>query len=1150
MSDNIKFTHLHVHTEYSLLDGSSKISELIQQTKKLGMDSIAITDHGVMYGVIDFYKEAIKNNIKPILGCEIYVASNSRFDKTNSKENFYYHLVLLAENNEGYENLVKLVSFGFTEGFYYKPRVDIELLKKYNKGLIALSACLAGPVCKNLLRHSYDKAKEFAIKFNDIFGQNNFFLELQDHGIEIQQTVNENLIKISKETNIPLVCTNDLHYINEEDAEAHDILLCIQTGKTIHDENRMRYEGGQFYLKSPEQMHSLFYYAKDALLNTTKIANRCNVSFNFNEYKLPVFKLPENKEPYKYLKEICMIGLKERYNKITNDLIGRLEYELKTIKQMGFIDYFLIVWDFIKYAKDNDIIVGPGRGSAAGSIVSYCLKITDIDPIEYGLIFERFLNPERISMPDIDIDFCYERRQEVINYVINKYGSDYVAQIITFGTMAARNAIRDVGRALNMPYDFVDKIAKMIPMELKITIKKALEQNPELMTEYTYNDDVKTLLDMSMKLEGLPRHSSTHAAGVVICDKKVMNYVPLNTNDGVITTQFTMTTIEELGLLKMDFLGLRTLTVIKNAFNEINRIYNLNLNENSINYNDKNVFNLISSGQTEGIFQLESSGMKQFMKELKPSCIEDIIAGVSLYRPGPMDFIPKYIAGKNNKNNIQYTHPLLEEILKSTYGCIVYQEQVMQIVQELAGYSLGRSDLVRRAMGKKKTDVMEKERQNFIYGLNDEIPGCIKKGIPKEIANKIFDEMIDFAKYAFNKSHAAAYAVVSYQTAWLKTYYPIEFMAALLTSVMDNSNKIAEYINSCKKLNIEILPPDINTSFHHFSVINNKIRFSLAAIKNVGKQQILEIVKDREKNGNYLSLTHFFERMSKEINSRSIESLIKAGAFDSLGGKRTQYLNIYKQIYNGLNQKRKNNIDGQLNLFQLNEQNNKNTFKDYLPNIPEFDKKQILAIEKEILGVYISGHPLDEYADILKNNISSSSLEFIPDNETNTIKIKDKQNVVLGGIINNVSIKHTKNNKTMAFLTLEDLNGIIEVVVFPEIYSKFASYIKEEEIVLIDGAANISYDQQPKIICSKIIPYKKLATNHSTLWLKIPKNNNTKIEDLQQIFKLNKGNTPIIIYNEEKNLKMKINQNYWINTSDEILVKLKQLLGETCVVLK
>ena len=1150
MSDNIKFTHLHVHTEYSLLDGSSKISELIQQTKKLGMDSIAITDHGVMYGVIDFYKEAIKNNIKPILGCEIYVASNSRFDKTNSKENFYYHLVLLAENNEGYENLVKLVSFGFTEGFYYKPRVDIELLKKYNKGLIALSACLAGPVCKNLLRHSYDKAKEFAIKFNDIFGQNNFFLELQDHGIEIQQTVNENLIKISKETNIPLVCTNDLHYINEEDAEAHDILLCIQTGKTIHDENRMRYEGGQFYLKSPEQMHSLFYYAKDALLNTTKIANRCNVSFNFNEYKLPVFKLPENKEPYKYLKEICMLGLKERYNKITNDLIDRLEYELKTIKQMGFIDYFLIVWDFIKYAKDNDIIVGPGRGSAAGSIVSYCLKITDIDPIEYGLIFERFLNPERISMPDIDIDFCYERRQEVINYVINKYGSDYVAQIITFGTMAARNAIRDVGRALNMPYDFVDKIAKMIPMELKITIKKALEQNPELMTEYTYNDDVKTLLDMSMKLEGLPRHSSTHAAGVVICDKKVMNYVPLNTNDGVITTQFTMTTIEELGLLKMDFLGLRTLTVIKNAFNEINRIYNLNLNENSINYNDKNVFNLISSGQTEGIFQLESSGMKQFMKELKPSCIEDIIAGVSLYRPGPMDFIPKYIAGKNNKNNIQYTHPLLEEILKSTYGCIVYQEQVMQIVQELAGYSLGRSDLVRRAMGKKKTDVMEKERQNFIYGLNDEIPGCIKKGIPKEIANKIFDEMIDFAKYAFNKSHAAAYAVVSYQTAWLKTYYPIEFMAALLTSVMDNSNKIAEYINSCKKLNIEILPPDINTSFHHFSVINNKIRFSLAAIKNVGKQQILEIVKDREKNGNYLSLTHFFERMSKEINSRSIESLIKAGAFDSLGGKRTQYLNIYKQIYNGLNQKRKNNIDGQLNLFQLNEQNNKNTFKDYLPNIPEFDKKQILAIEKEILGVYISGHPLDEYADILKNNISSSSLEFIPDNETNTIKIKDKQNVVLGGIINNVSIKHTKNNKTMAFLTLEDLNGIIEVVVFPEIYSKFASYIKEEEIVLIDGAANISYDQQPKIICSKIIPYKKLATNHSTLWLKIPKNNNTKIEDLQQIFKLNKGNTPIIIYNEEKNLKMKINQNYWIDTSDEILVKLKQLLGETCVVLK
>ncbi|MDE6181678.1 MAG: DNA polymerase III subunit alpha, partial [Eubacteriales bacterium] len=998
----MNFTHLHVHTEYSLLDGSSKIKELVAKTKELGMDSIAITDHGVMYGAIDFYKAALEVGIKPILGCEVYIASGSRFDKTYSKDNTYYHLVLLAENNEGYQNLIKLVSLGFTEGFYYKPRIDLDILRKYSKGLIGLSACMAGAVSRSVLRHSYEKGKEFALLYNEIFGQGNFFLEIQDHGIENQQIVIQNLVKMSKETGIPLVCTNDIHYINEEDAEAHDILLCIQTGKTVQEENRMRYEGNQFYLKSPEQMLSIFPYAKEALENTYKIAQRCNVSFEFNKYKLPIFNVPNNKNAFDYLKEICQKGLLERYENITEELNERLEYELNIIKDMGFVDYFLIVWDFIKYAKDNNIIVGPGRGSAAGSIVSYSLKITDIDPIQYNLIFERFLNPERISMPDIDIDFCYERRQEVINYVIEKYGAEQVSQIITFGTMAARNAIRDVGRALNMPYADVDKIAKMIPMELKITIEKALEQNPELLAEYENNPDVKHLIDMSLKLEGLPRHASTHAAGVVICDKSVMEYVPLNTNDGVVTTQFPMTTLEELGLLKMDFLGLRTLTVINNAFKEINRLYGLNLNENNINYNDPKVFELISTGNTDGIFQLESPGMKQFMKELKPESIEDIIAGVSLYRPGPMDFIPKYVLGKNTKSEIKYTHPLLEPILKPTYGCIVYQEQVMQIVQELAGYTLGRSDLLRRAMGKKKTDVMEKERKNFIFGIEGEVEGCVKKGIPENIANQIFEEMVDFAKYAFNKSHAAAYAVIACQTGWLKAFYPVEFMSALLTSVSDNATKVAEYISELKRMNIELLPPDINEGFDRFSVSNGKIRFSLLAIKNVGKNLIKALVLEREKNGKYKSMIDLFERLGSELNSRAIESLIKAGAFDSLGGKRSQYLKTYKKAYDGLNETRRKTLEGQLNLFSLNDDSSNSIKNDTLPNIEEFSKKEILNMEKEMLGIYISGHPLDEYNEFLNKNVSVKSLDFIQDEESLSYKIKDNEKVIVGGIINNV----------------------------------------------------------------------------------------------------------------------------------------------------
>lgn len=1147
----INFTHLHVHTEYSLLDGSSKIKELVKSTKELGMDSIAITDHGVMYGAIDFYKEAQNIGIKPILGCEVYVASGSRLDKTYSKENKNYHLVLLAENNEGYQNLIKLVSYGFTEGFYYKPRIDIELLRKYNKGIIALSACMGGAVARNILNHSYEKGKEFALLYNDIFGQGNFFLEMQDHGIDNQKIVNQNLIKMSNETGIPLVCTNDIHYIKEEDAEAHDILLCIQTGKTIDEENRMRYEGNQFYLKSPEQMSKIFPYAIEALENTHKIAKRCNVSFEFNKYKLPIFDVPSKLDSFDYLKKLCEEGLINRYKSPTPSLYERLNYELNTIKNMGFVDYFLIVWDFIKYAKDNKIMVGPGRGSAAGSLVSYCLRITEIDPIEYNLIFERFLNPERISMPDIDIDFCYEKRQDVINYVIEKYGADHVSQIITFGTMAARNAIRDVGRALNIPYADVDRIAKMIPMELKITIKKALIQNPDLMSEYTNNEDIKHLIDMSLKLEGLPRHASTHAAGVVICDKSVVDYVPLNTNDGIITTQFPMTTLEELGLLKMDFLGLRTLTVIKNAFDEINRIYNINLDENSIDYKDKKIYELISTGNTEGIFQLESAGMKQFMKELVPESIEDIIAGVSLYRPGPMDFIPKYVLGKNKKSEIKYTHPLLEPILKPTYGCIVYQEQVIQIVQELAGYTLGRSDLLRRAMGKKKTEAMELERKNFIYGIEGEVDGCIKRGIDENIANQIFNEMQDFAKYAFNKSHAAAYAVIACQTAWLKAYYPVEFMAALLTSVSDNMSKISEYISDLKRMHIELLPPDINEGFDRFSVSNGKIRFSLSAIKNVGKNLIKSLVLEREKNGKYTSMREFFERLEGELNSRAIESLIKSGAFDSIGGNRSQYLESYKKVYSSLNQMKKNTIQGQLNLFSMsNDKENESLQKDDLPNIKEFTKKEMLAMEKEMLGIYISGHPLDDYKDFLSKFISTTSLNFIMSDDTDYYKIKDNENVIIGGIINNISIKYTKTNKQMAFLNLEDEFGNIEVIMFPDVFTKCSSFIERDKVIIIEGKASISEDQSPKVICSKIKSYDSLSNLSKTLWIKLPKDKSISLKDIEKILLNNKGPTPVIVYDEEKKARLNLKDSHWINPSENLLSELTSILGKECVVIK
>ena len=982
----MNFTHLHVHTEYSLLDGSNKIKEYVARVKELGMDSAAITDHGVMFGVIDFYREAKAAGIHPVLGCEVYVAPNSRFDKEASGgEDRYHHLVLLAENNVGYGNLMKIVSKGFVEGFYYKPRVDMEVLQEYHEGIIALSACLAGEVQRYLVRGMYEEAKRAALRYEGVFGKGNYFLELQDHGIPEQKTVNQQLLRMSRELEIELVATNDVHYTYARDESAHDILLCLQTQKKLADQDRMRYEGGQYYVKSPEEMAQLFPYALEALENTHKIAQRCHVEIEFGVTKLPKYDVPDGYTSWEYLNKLCFEGLEALYPAVTEALKERLDYELNTIKEMGYVDYFLIVWDFIKYARDNDIIVGPGRGSAAGSLVAYTLGITQLDPIRYDLLFERFLNPERVSMPDIDVDFCFERRQEVIDYVVRKYGKDRVVQIVTFGTLAARGVIRDVGRVMDLPYAMVDSIAKMIPQELNITIDKALKVNSELHKLYEEDEQVHTLIDMSRRLEGLPRHTSMHAAGVVISQKAVDEYVPLSrASDGSITTQFTMTTLEELGLLKMDFLGLRTLTVIQNAVRMAEKSSGKVIDMDTIDYNDKKVLDSLGTGKTDGIFQLESAGMKNFMKELKPQSLEDVIAGISLYRPGPMDFIPQYIRGKNNPGTITYDCPELVPILESTYGCIVYQEQVMQIVRVLGGYTLGRSDLLRRAMSKKKAAVMQKERQNFVYGNEEEgVPGCIKNGIKEEIANKIYDEMIDFAKYAFNKSHAAAYAVVAYQTAYLKYYYPVEFMAALMTSVIDNTRKVSEYIYSCRQMGIQILPPDINRGEGGFSVDGQNIRYGLSAIKSVGKPVIDAIVSERETRGEYKSLQDFIERLSgKEVNKRTIESFIKSGALDSLGGTRKQFMMVYVRILDSVNQEKKHAMAGQLSLFDLVSEEEKSAYEIHLPNVGEYDKEQLLAFEKEVLGIYVSGHPLDDYEALWRKNISAVTSDFMQAEET------------------------------------------------------------------------------------------------------------------------------------------------------------------------
>ena len=1152
------FTHLHVHTEYSLLDGSNKIKEYVKRLKELGMTAGAITDHGVMYGVIDFYKACKEAGINPVIGCEVYVAPSSRFDKeASATDDRYYHLVLLAENNVGYANLSHIVSRGFTEGYYYKPRVDMELLEKYHEGIIALSACLAGEIPRNILKRENAKAKEAAIRMDKIFGHGNFFLELQDHGIPDQRTVNNTLLALSDELDIPLVATNDCHYTYADDAEAHDLLLCIQTGKKVGDEDRLRYEGGQYYVKSEEEMRALFPYAKEALDNTQKIADRCHVEIEFGVTKLPHFEVPEGYDSWTYLNKLCLDGLHERYPDDDGTLKEKLDYELGVIKRMGYVDYFLIVWDYINYCREHDIAVGPGRGSAAGSIVSYCMHITNIDPIKYDLLFERFLNPERVSMPDIDVDFEYERRQDVIDYVTEKYGADKVVQIITFGTLAAKGVIRDVARVMDLPYSYGDQIAKMIPNELNITLEKALSMNPELRTQYETDETVHKLIDMCKKLEGLPRHTSIHAAGVVICQAPAEDLVPLSRSaEGNITTQFTMTTIEELGLLKMDFLGLRTLTVIKDAVRFANNSIGAKKGDpnfidiDKIDYNDPNVLALIGSGKCDGIFQLESGGMQAFMKELRPQSLEDIIAGISLYRPGPMDFIPKYISGKNDAASISYQTPELEPILKPTYGCIVYQEQVMQIVQQLGGYTLGRADLVRRAMSKKKQHVMEVERASFVNGNPDEnVPGCASKGISPEIANAIYDSMMDFAKYAFNKSHAACYAVVALQTAWLKNYYPVEFMAALMTSVIDNPGKVSGYIMSCRNMGITLLPPDINEGYSGFSVTDHDgkkaIRYALTAIKGVGRPVISAIVKERELRGKFKNINDFLTRMQgreSDVNKRAIENFIKAGALDCFEGSRKQLMTVYVQIMDQLHNSGRNSMAGQMSLFDLAGETEKKQYEVPLPDVGEFPRELLLEFEKEVLGIYVSGHPLEEYVGMWKKNITNTTADFYLDDETGVPNVKDNANAKIGGIISDKKIKYTKTDQVMAFLSLEDMVGTVEVIVFPKTYEANAPRLNTDAKVFIEGRVSVEEDRDAKLIASKITLFDEIAR---TVWIRFANIDEYSAKE-QELFSLlsdSDGKDEVTVYLTDTKQVKKLGKGYTIKANKDMIEMLSNAFG-------
>ncbi len=1151
----LNFTHLHVHTEYSLLDGSNKISEYVARVKELGMDSAAITDHGVMYGVIDFYKAAKAAGIRPILGSEVYVAPGSRFDREAGKGNSddrYFHLVLLAENNQGYANLIKIVSAGFVDGFYYRPRVDMEILERYHEGIIALSACLAGEVQRNLVRGLYEEACRAAKKYEAVFGKDNFFLELQDHGIPEQRIVNQQLLRMSRELGIGLVATNDVHYTRETDAEAHDVLLCIQTGKKVSDEDRMRYEGGQYYVKSPEEMAKLFDYAPEALENTHKIAQRCEVEIEFGVTKLPRFDVPEGYTAWEYLNKLCFEGLSRRYDPVTDELRERLNYELGVIRTMGYVDYFLIVWDFIHYAREQGIPVGPGRGSAAGSLVAYTLEITQLDPIKYNLLFERFLNPERVSMPDIDVDFCYERRQEVIDYVVRRYGKDQVAQIVTFGTLAARGVIRDVGRVLDMPYSLCDSIAKMVPQtgggnaEKRITIDGALKISQEMRTMYETDSQTRLLIDTARKLEGLPRHASMHAAGVVITQKAVNEYVPLSRgSDGTITTQFTMTTLEELGLLKMDFLGLRTLTVIHDAVELAERSSGKKLDIDHLDFDDPKVWASIGTGKTDGVFQLESAGMQNFMKELKPRSLEDLIAGIALYRPGPMDFIPQYIRGKEHPESITYECPQLKPILEPTYGCIVYQEQVMQIVRDLGGYTLGRSDLLRRAMSKKKASVMEKERKNFVYGNPEEgVPGCLANGISEQVANHIYDEMLDFANYAFNKSHAAAYAVVSYQTAWLKYYYPVEFMAALITSVIDTPGKVAEYIMTCRQMGIGILPPDVNEGEGRFSVDHNRIRYGLSAIKAIGRPVIDYLVQERERNGKFRDLRDFISRVAgKEVNKRAIENFIKAGALDSLGGTRKQMMSVYSLMIDQAVQEKKSSISGQMTLFDLLGDDDKKEFQMQLPDVGEYDKEELLSFEKEVMGIYVSGHPLEKYEEMWRGNVTAVSTEFALDEELGHPRVQDGSTQVIGGIVENMTVKYTKRNETMAFLTLEDLVGIVEVMIFPKNYEKYRPLLSEESRVFIKGRVSGEDEKASKLILESVWPFEETPKD---VWIQFETRDvyAKREKELLQLIGDSKGSDQIVVYVKKPRCVKTLGENFRVDATEPLLEALQRAFGK------
>lgn len=1152
------FVHLHTHTEYSLLDGSNKIKNYVARVKELGMTSAAITDHGVMYGVIDFYKECKNQGINPIIGCEIYVAPNSRFDReTNSGEDRYYHMVLLAENNTGYQNLIKIVSIGFTEGYYYRPRVDVETLEKYHEGIIALSACLAGEIPRYLVRGFYEEARETALKYERIFGKGNFFLELQDHGIPDQKTVNAQLLRMSEETGIELVCTNDIHYTYKEDVEAHDVLLCIQTGKKITDEDRMRYEGGQYYVKSEEEMLQLFGYAKQAVENTARIAKRCHVEIEFGNYKIPKYEVPEGyASAYEFLSHLCEQGFDEKYRKNTEyteaekqDIYEKMQYELGIIQKMGFVEYILIVWDYINWCRTHDCWVGPGRGSAAGSKVCYCTGITNIDPVKYNLLFERFLNPERVSMPDIDVDFEYAERYRAIEYVTEKYGKDSVTQIVTFGTMAARGVIKAVGKVLDFPYAEMDRVAKMIPAELNITIDKALTKNPEFRALYESNQSMHDLIDMAKKLEGLPNHTSVHAAGVVIYPGIASDYVPLGrASDGSPTAEFNMVQLEELGLLKMDFLGLRTLTVLKDAVKNIKASKGIDVDIDHIDLNDKKVLDFIGTGKTEGVFQLESAGMQNFMKELRPQSFEDIVAGISLYRPGPMDFIPDYIKGKNNPQDIHYITPELESILEPTYGCIVYQEQVMQIVQKLAGYTMGQADNIRRAMSKKKQYVIDAGRKSFVYGDEAEgIKGCIANGISEQAANAIYDSMVDFAKYAFNKSHAAAYAVISVQTAWLKYYYPVEFMAALMTSVIDNSTKASEYLYHCKEMGIPVLSPDINSGQGEFTAEGDNVRYGLYAIKALGRPVIDRIIEERTENGLYKTLQDFIERTTdRDVNKRAVENLIKAGACDSLDGTRKQMVIVSASLIDQVAQQKKNSLAGQMSLFDLVSDDVKKEYQIHYPDVGEYSKEELLGYEKEVLGIYLSGHPMEEYMTKWKKNVTASAGDFLLDEETGETKAKDNEKVIVGGMIAEKTIKYTRNNQAMAFITIEDITGTVEVIIFPKIYERFSAFLNEDAKVFVTGRAQIDDERDGKIICDRIIPFEDVQKE---LWLQFhtKEEYDQKEAELFDLLHDSDGSDEVVIYVANPKLLKRLGKNRTIRINTDLVNNLTKFLGENNV---